>query len=134
MGTRNVYSTTITAVGSVLKEGLVQVPFRGLIHRVNFFVSAGTAVSQVRGQVGKGIGATGNNVLAKYSLSPETLPPSPTNDVILGLLSSQEGGIYYSVVPVPNTLYGFLVVSVAADNAVLDHTVGVELTIEDLFP
>lgn len=131
MGKRNVYTGQITSVGNALLEvEITRVPRRGRLWRTNMFVSAGTAVSQVRGQVGTVTNATGNDVVAKYSLTPETVPATPTNDVILGLLASAEPGLFYELAGGAGVIIGSLFVQAACDDATLDHTVDIELEIE----
>jgi hypothetical protein len=130
MGTRNAYTGQITPVGSNLLETSISVPFRGLLHQVSFFVSAGTAVSQVRGQVGRVASALGLDILYKAALTPD-VPLGA--DVPAGLLEVViDGGVFYNVA-ITGATSGVLWVQVAADDATLDHTIDIELVIEDLY-
>jgi len=77
--------------------------------------------------------ATGNDVLLKYSASPTDPVVTAANQVIPGLLSSAEPGIFYEVARTSalNPI-GQLFWQAAVDDATLDHTVNLLLVIEDL--
>jgi hypothetical protein len=94
----------------------------------------GTNPAQVRGQLGKVLNATGNDVILKYSLAPIDPVNTPINDVIPGLLSADEPGVFYELPPVnPNNpgLYALMHWQAAVDNATADHTINLMLNIAD---
>lgn len=115
------YRMNVSNVGNTLVEAaLDNVPVVGIVRKVRFEVTAGTDPSaDVAGEVRQVTGGTGPDVVLAYSFTADPL-------------ESEESAFYSVLTGVVSGARGTLFVAVRVNNAAADHTVAVELTIEDL--
>ena len=118
MGFTHEYTHTFTNVGAAYIEEQISVPYIGRISRVRIRVTGGTAINQARARVATVAGAAGFANKLEYALAAQPVD------------SEENPNIFYQVTQVAGTHYGVLFLAVSVDDATLDHTVEVELTIE----
>lgn len=117
------YNVTITPVGAVVVVSAIAIPWRGRILRARAAVIAGTAINQVSLRFAVANPPVGFDTKIQYGLTAQPLDQSEMVPI--------------DYIMTPATVNSWLVngfVGVAVDNAVVDHTVDVQLVIESPVP
>jgi hypothetical protein len=113
------YNVTITPVGAVFVVSAIVIPWRGRILRARAQVTAGTAINTVQLRFAVANPPVGFDTKLQYAL---TVQPLDQAEVV---------PIDYLITPATvNSWFVNGFVGVAVDNAVVDHTVNVQLVIE----
>lgn len=118
------YNVTITPVGAAFVVSTLAVPWRGRILRARAAVTAGTAINQValRFAIVDPVAAP-FDVKLQYGLTAQPLDQNALVPVDYMIAPGSVGGWFVNAF-----------VGVAVDNAVVDHTILVQLVIESPAP